>query len=79
MGLHRHAHRRGVAAQAGRSGGEPWWQRDNPSNMRDVGTIQELVDALEDAGDRLVIVEFYASWCVGALGLCVCGGGGGAR
>ncbi|KXZ48675.1 hypothetical protein GPECTOR_26g578 [Gonium pectorale] len=31
--------------------------------MQDVNSIQELVDALSDAGDRLVIVEFYAQWC----------------
>ncbi|KAG2455032.1 hypothetical protein HYH02_000857 [Chlamydomonas schloesseri] len=31
--------------------------------MRDINSIQELVDALSDAGDRLVIVEFYAQWC----------------
>lgn len=29
--------------------------------MRDVHTIQELVDELADAGDRLIIIEFYAS------------------
>ncbi|PNH04184.1 Thioredoxin-like 2, chloroplastic, partial [Tetrabaena socialis] len=29
----------------------------------DVNSIQELVDELADAGDRLVIVEYYAQWC----------------
>ncbi|PNW84767.1 hypothetical protein CHLRE_03g157800v5 [Chlamydomonas reinhardtii] len=52
----------GVVCQAGRSTGE-WWKKDNPPNMRDINSIQELVDALSDAGDRLVIVEFYAQWC----------------
>lgn len=31
--------------------------------MKDVSSIQELVNELADAGDRLVIVEFYAEWC----------------
>ena len=39
------------------------WKKDCPSNMQDVSNVQELVDALADAGDQLVIVEFYAPWC----------------
>ncbi|KAG2483193.1 hypothetical protein HYH03_017928 [Edaphochlamys debaryana] len=31
--------------------------------MKDINSIQQLVDELADAGDRLVIVEFYAQWC----------------
>lgn len=31
--------------------------------MRDVTDVQGLVDALAEAGDKLVIVEFYAPWC----------------
>ncbi|GFR45641.1 hypothetical protein Agub_g7050 [Astrephomene gubernaculifera] len=45
------------------AGSEPWWAKDNPSNMKDINSIQELVDALAEAGDRLVVVEFYAQWC----------------
>ncbi|GLC42712.1 hypothetical protein PLESTB_001130400 [Pleodorina starrii] len=52
-----------VVCQAGRASGEPWWLKDNPPNMKDINSIQELVDALSDAGDRLVIVEYYAQWC----------------
>lgn len=39
-----------------------WWEKGTP-NMRSVNGIQELVDALADAGDALVIVDFYAQWC----------------
>lgn len=57
----------GVAA-AGSSisnglGLKPWWERDNPANMKEVNGIQELIDELADAGDKLVIVDFYAQWC----------------
>jgi len=40
-----------------------WWTKDNPSNMKDVTSVQQLVDELADAGDKLVVVEFYAPWC----------------
>jgi len=40
-----------------------WWNKNSPSNMREIGSIQELVDALADAGDRLVIVDIFAPWC----------------
>lgn len=51
----------GCAARASTS--EPWWAKNSTPNMKDVNSIQELVDALADAGDRLVIVDFYAQWC----------------
>ncbi|MEW5298511.1 MAG: hypothetical protein WDW36_001625 [Sanguina aurantia] len=31
--------------------------------MVDIHSTQELVDALADAGDKLVILDFYATWC----------------
>ncbi|KAK9845368.1 hypothetical protein WJX81_004717 [Elliptochloris bilobata] len=31
--------------------------------MKDVHSVQEFVDELAQAGDRLVIVDFYAKWC----------------
>lgn len=40
-----------------------WWNKDSAPNMRDVKEVQGLVDELADAGDKLVIVEFYAPWC----------------
>jgi thiol-disulfide isomerase/thioredoxin len=41
---------------------EKWWEKSTP-NMREVTGVQELVDALADAGDSLVIVDFYGPWC----------------
>eukprot|EP01026_Neomeris_dumetosa_P009673 TRINITY_DN1335_c0_g1_i2.p2 TRINITY_DN1335_c0_g1~~TRINITY_DN1335_c0_g1_i2.p2 ORF type:complete len:239 (+),score=17.13 TRINITY_DN1335_c0_g1_i2:274-990(+) len=41
----------------------PWWTRDQPDNMIDAESVQELVDILASSGDKLVIVDFYATWC----------------
>jgi hypothetical protein len=38
------------------------WEKESAPNMNDVNSVQELVDTLADAGDKLVIVEFYAPW-----------------
>ncbi|KAL6750349.1 thioredoxin-like protein [Haematococcus lacustris] len=40
-----------------------WWTKEGAANMHDISNIQQLVDALADAGDKLVIVEFFAPWC----------------
>lgn len=56
--------------------GQTWWerQRDPPKwwevevpkpNMRDVSSVEDLVDSLLNAGDKLVIVGFYSPACLG--------------
>eukprot|EP00798_Chlamydomonas_sp_ICE-L_P030811 gene30811-35842_t len=42
---------------------ENWWNKNSAPNMIAVRDTQELVDALASAGEKLVIVEFYAPWC----------------
>lgn len=42
---------------------ERWWEKDCPNNMKDIHSTQEFVDALADAGEKLVIVDFFATWC----------------
>lgn len=37
--------------------------------MIDIHSTQEFLDALSQAGDRLVIVEFYATWCASCKAL----------
>nr|CAB3464197.1 unnamed protein product [Digitaria exilis] len=46
------------------SGEQPkWWEKNAGPNMVDIHSTVEFLDALRDAGDRLVIVEFYGTWC----------------
>ncbi|KAL5203005.1 hypothetical protein ABZP36_013957 [Zizania latifolia] len=40
-----------------------WWEKNASPNMIDIHSTQEFLDALKDAGERLVIVEFYGTWC----------------
>ncbi|XP_047317001.1 thioredoxin-like 2-1, chloroplastic [Impatiens glandulifera] len=40
-----------------------WWEKKSGPNMIDINSTQEFVDALSKAGDRLVIVDFYGTWC----------------
>lgn len=34
-----------------------------PANMADLHSTQEFVEALSEAGEKLVVVEFFATWC----------------
>lgn len=52
-----------VRAATGNSDGVRWWEKDGGPNFHDVHSTQEFVEALSNAGDKLVVVEFYASWC----------------
>ncbi|XP_054785546.1 thioredoxin-like 2, chloroplastic isoform X1 [Prosopis cineraria] len=45
-----------------------WWEKNAP-NMIDIHSTQEFLDALGQAGDRLVIVEFYGTWCASCRAL----------
>ncbi|KAF3785801.1 Thioredoxin-like 2 [Nymphaea thermarum] len=42
---------------------QKWWEKNAGPNMVDIHSAQEFLDAMRDAGDRLVIVEFYGTWC----------------
>ena len=52
-----------VGAGKADSDGVRWWEKDGGPNFHDVHSTQEFVDALANAGEKLVVVEFYASWC----------------
>ncbi|KAM0974835.1 hypothetical protein ACFX13_018257 [Malus domestica] len=45
-----------------------WWERSVP-NMVDIHSTPEFLSALAQAGDRLVIVEFYGTWCASCRAL----------
>ncbi|KAL1551652.1 thioredoxin-like 2, chloroplastic isoform X1 [Salvia divinorum] len=46
-----------------------WWEKNAGPNMIDINSTQEFVDALSQAGDRLVIVEFFGAWCASCRAL----------
>ncbi|XP_012473763.1 thioredoxin-like 2, chloroplastic [Gossypium raimondii] len=46
-----------------------WWERDAGPNMIDIHSTKEFISALSEAGDRLVIVEFYGTWCASCRAL----------
>ncbi|XP_058073912.1 thioredoxin-like 2, chloroplastic isoform X2 [Magnolia sinica] len=53
-----------VHATVAEKDGEPkWWERNASPNMIDIHSTEEFLSALSQAGDKLVIVDFYGTWC----------------
>ncbi|OEL38961.1 Thioredoxin-like 1-2, chloroplastic [Dichanthelium oligosanthes] len=46
-----------------------WWEKGLQPNMRAIQTAQDLVESLIDAGDGLVIVDFFSPGCAGCHAL----------
>lgn len=46
-----------------------WWEKNPKPNMLKIHSAEELVDSLQNAGDRLVIVDFYSPGCGGCKAL----------
>ncbi|XP_015692781.1 thioredoxin-like 2, chloroplastic isoform X2 [Oryza brachyantha] len=59
----RHRSLKAHAVVSDKSEQPQWWEKNAGPNMIDIHSTQEFLDALRDAGDRLVIVEFYGTWC----------------
>ncbi|CAI8594624.1 unnamed protein product [Vicia faba] len=57
-----------VCAAVGENGQPKWWEKNAP-NMVDIHSTQEFLNALSQAEDRLVIVEFYGTWCASCRAL----------
>lgn len=57
-----------VCATVAETGQPKWWEKNAP-NMIDIHSTQEFLTALSQAGDRLVIVEFYGTWCASCRAL----------
>ncbi|GMH21929.1 hypothetical protein Nepgr_023772 [Nepenthes gracilis] len=51
------------------SGTLRWWEKTMKSNMVKISSAQEFVDSLKNAGDKLVIVDFYSPGCGGCRAL----------
>ncbi|EEF47845.1 Thioredoxin II, putative [Ricinus communis] len=46
-----------------------WWEKTLKPNMVEIHSAQELAESLLNAGDRLVIVDFYSPGCGGCKAL----------
>ncbi|KAG6597713.1 Thioredoxin-like 1-1, chloroplastic, partial [Cucurbita argyrosperma subsp. sororia] len=48
---------------------QKWWEKGLEANMKEVSSAEELVDSLLNAGDKLVIVDFFSPGCGGCKAL----------
>ncbi|KAM1078787.1 hypothetical protein ACFX2J_013539 [Malus domestica] len=57
--------------QSGRRIGKAlkWWEKGNQPNMKEVVSAEDLVESLSNAGDKLVIVDFFSPGCGGCKAL----------
>ncbi|KAI3429789.1 hypothetical protein D9Q98_010102 [Chlorella vulgaris] len=46
-----------------------WWLKSAPPNVVHINSVQQLVDTMAGAGDRLVIMDVYAPWCAACKAL----------
>lgn len=46
-----------------------WWKKKSAPNMEEVESIDQLVHTLLNAGDKLVVVEFFSPQCGGCKAL----------
>uniref|UniRef100_A0A7N0UTS8 Thioredoxin domain-containing protein n=1 Tax=Kalanchoe fedtschenkoi TaxID=63787 RepID=A0A7N0UTS8_KALFE len=46
-----------------------WWEKNAGPNMIDIHSTQEFLNSLSVAGEKLVIVEFYGTWCASCRAL----------
>ncbi|KAL6657214.1 hypothetical protein ACP70R_004994 [Stipagrostis hirtigluma subsp. patula] len=46
-----------------------WWEKGLQPNMREVESAQDLADSLLNAGDKLVVVDFFSPGCGGCRAL----------
>ncbi|KAJ6816046.1 thioredoxin-like 2, chloroplastic isoform X1 [Iris pallida] len=52
-----------VRAVVAEGDGPKWWEKNAGPNMVDIHSTEDLLRELSRAGDKLVIVEFYGTWC----------------
>lgn len=46
-----------------------WWEKISTANMIEIQSAQELVDTLVNAGDKLIVLDFYSPGCGGCRAL----------
>lgn len=52
-----------VTAATAPSDGVRWWEKGGSPNLADIHSTQQFIDALSNAGEKLVVVDFFATWC----------------
>ncbi|KAL0738404.1 hypothetical protein Bca4012_014614 [Brassica carinata] len=57
------------ATSIGMSRGMRWWEKSTKDNMLEIHSANHLVDSLLNAGDRLVVLDFYSPGCGGCKSL----------
>ncbi|KAH7365278.1 hypothetical protein KP509_18G018100 [Ceratopteris richardii] len=40
-----------------------WWKKGNQPNMKEINSAQDFVNAITNAGEKLVLVSFYSVGC----------------
>jgi len=53
---------RGIVGGNNKSGARPT-QDQKPANLRTVYTLNEYKDVLNENGEKIVVVRFFATWC----------------
>ncbi|XP_020219953.1 thioredoxin-like 1-1, chloroplastic [Cajanus cajan] len=48
---------------------QKWWEKGLQPNMREVTSAEDLVESLLNAGDKLVVVDFFSPGCGGCKAL----------
>ncbi|KAH1204847.1 Thioredoxin-like 1-1, chloroplastic [Glycine soja] len=48
---------------------QKWWEKGLQPNMKEVTSAQDFVDSLLNAGDKLVVVDFFSPGCGGCKAL----------
>ncbi|WCJ43677.1 Thioredoxin-like 1-1 chloroplastic [Euphorbia peplus] len=48
---------------------QKWWEKGLQPNMREVSSANDLVESLVNAGDKLVVVDFFSPGCGGCKAL----------
>ncbi|KAL1215059.1 Thioredoxin-like 1-2 [Cardamine amara subsp. amara] len=58
-----------TSSSIGMSRGMRWWEKSIKQNMLEIYSANHLVDSLLNAGDRLVVLDFYSPGCGGCKSL----------
>ncbi|KAK1277682.1 hypothetical protein QJS04_geneDACA003446 [Acorus gramineus] len=46
-----------------------WWEKGTQPNMKEANSAQDLVDSLLNAGNKLVVIDFFSPGCGGCRAL----------